>query len=146
MPSRRLAAFAFLLHATAAAAEYSHRVWRTEDGLPQNRVQAIAQTPEGYLWVGTSEGLARFDGVRFITFDRSNTPAITDNSILSLEVAPDGSLWIGTEGGGLLHCVRGVFQNFGQKDGLTNGFIRATHVDRKGTLWVGTDRDRKSVV
>lgn len=140
MSSRCLVAFAFVLHATAAAAEYSHRVWRTEDGLPQNRVQAIAQTPEGYLWVGTSEGLARFDGVRFLIFDRSNTPAITDNSILSLEALPDGSLWIGTEGGGLLHYARGVFQAFGEKEGLTNGFIRATHVDRNGTLWVGTDR------
>lgn len=129
-------AFAFLL----PAAEYSHRVWRTEDGLPQNRVQAIAQTPEGYLWVGTSEGLARFDGVRFVIFDRSNTAAITDNSILSLEAVPDGSLWIGTEGGGLLHYAREVFQAFGERDGLTNGFIRAVHLDRSGTLWVGTDR------
>jgi ligand-binding sensor domain-containing protein/signal transduction histidine kinase len=122
------------------AAEYSHRVWRTEDGLPQNRVQSIAQTPEGYLWVGTSEGLARFDGVRFLIFDRSNTAAITDNSIQSLEAASDGSLWIGTEGGGLLHYTGGVFQAFGEKDGLTNGFIRATHLDHAGTLWVGTDR------
>jgi signal transduction histidine kinase/ligand-binding sensor domain-containing protein len=122
------------------AAEYSHRVWRTEDGLPQNRVQAIAQTPEGYLWVGTSEGLARFDGVRFLIFDRSNTPAIADDSILSLEAVPDGSLWIGTEGGGLLHYVRGVFQTFGEKEGLSNGFVRATLLDKAGTLWVGTDR------
>jgi ligand-binding sensor domain-containing protein/signal transduction histidine kinase len=122
------------------AAEYSHRVWRTEDGLPQNRVQAIAQTKDGYLWAGTSEGLARFDGLRFVVYDQSNTAAITDNSILSLEAAPDGSLWIGTEGGGLLHYAGGAFQGFGQKDGLTNGFIRATHLDRHGTLWVGTDR------
>src|SRR5580698_6397312 len=118
--------------ASLRAAEYSHRIWRTEDGLPQNRVQAISQTPEGYLWVGTSEGLACFDGVRFLIFDRSNTPAITDNSILFLEAVPDGSLWIGTEGGGLLHYTRGVFQTFGQKDGLTNSFIRATHLDRRG--------------
>jgi len=48
--------------------EYSHRIWRIEDGLPQNKIQAIAQTPDGYLWVGTSEGLARFDGVRFHRF------------------------------------------------------------------------------
>jgi ligand-binding sensor domain-containing protein/signal transduction histidine kinase len=129
-------AFGFFLR----AADYSHRIWRTEDGLPQNRVQSIAQTLEGYLWVGTSEGLARFDGVRFVIFDRSNTAAITDNSILSLEAAPDGSLWIGTEGGGLLRYARGVFQAFGEKDGLTNGFIRAVHLDRSGTLWVGTDR------
>lgn len=122
------------------AAEYSHRVWRTEDGLPQNRVQAIAQTKDGYLWVGTSEGLARFDGLRFVVYDQSNTAAITDNSILSLEAAPDGSLWIGGEGGGLLHYAGGAFRSFGQKDGLTNGFVRAIHLDRNGTLWVGTDR------
>jgi len=122
------------------AAEYSHRVWRTEDGLPQNRVQALAQTRDGYLWAGTSEGLARFDGLRFVVYDQSNTAAITDNSILSLEAAPDGSLWIGAEGGGLLHYAGGAFQSFGQKDGLTNGFVRAIHLDRHGTLWVGTDR------
>jgi signal transduction histidine kinase/ligand-binding sensor domain-containing protein len=134
-------AFALLLSVPVLrAAEYSHRVWRTEDGLPNNGVRAIAQTPEGYLWLGTTEGLARFDGVRFLIFDRSNTPALTDNSILSIESVPDGSLWIGTEGGGLLHYAHGAFQGFGQKDGLTNGFIRATHLDRKGTLWVGTDR------
>jgi ligand-binding sensor domain-containing protein/signal transduction histidine kinase len=124
----------------ANAAEYRHRVWRTEDGLPQNRVQALAQTKDGYLWAGTSEGLARFDGLRFVVYDQSNTAAITDNSILSLEAAPDGSLWIGAEGGGLLHYAAGVFRSFGQKDGLTNGFIRAIHLDRNGTLWVGTDR------
>jgi ligand-binding sensor domain-containing protein/signal transduction histidine kinase len=129
-----------LLGAGADAAEYSHRVWRTEDGLPQNRVQAIAQTPDGYLWVGTSEGLARFDGSRFAIFDRSNTPAISDDSILSLEAVQDGTLWIGTEGGGLLHYSKGRFVAFGQKDGITNGFIRALHRDSGGTLWVGTDR------
>ena len=129
-----------LLAAVSPAQEYSHRIYRTEDGLPQNRIQAIAQTPDGYLWVGTSEGLARFDGVRFVTFDRSNTPAFTDNSILSLETARDGSLWIGTEGGGLLHYANGAFRDFGQNDGLTNGFVRAVHPGRDGTVWVGTDR------
>ena len=120
--------------------EYSHRIWRTEDGLPQNRVQALAQTKEGYLWIGTSEGLARFDGVRFFTFDRTNTPAISDNSILCLESEADGSLWVGTEGGGLLHYANGAFEAFGQKEGLTNNFIRAIHLDRHSSLWVGSDR------
>ncbi len=134
-------AFALLLPVPVSrAADYSHRVWRTEDGLPHNGVRAIAQTPEGYLWLGTTEGLARFDGVRFLIFDRSNTPALTDDSIVSLEAVADGSLWVGTEGGGLLHYARGAFQRFGKRDGLTNGFIRATHLDRAGALWVGTDR------
>lgn len=123
-----------------AADEYSRRIWRTEDGLPQNRIQAITQTADGYLWIGTFEGLARFDGVRFVVFDRSKTPAFSDNSILSLEPAADGSLWIGAEGGGLLHYARGEFQVFGAREGLTNSFVRALLEGRDGTLWVGTDR------
>jgi signal transduction histidine kinase/ligand-binding sensor domain-containing protein len=144
--SSRLAPVAGALLFVACAAsvlradEYSHRIWRTEDGLPQNRIQAITQTTDGYLWIGTFEGLARFDGVRFVVFDRSNTPAFSDNSILSLEPGNDGSLWIGTEGGGLLHYAGGEFQVFGGKDGLTNNFVRALHLGRDGTLWVGTDR------
>src|SRR5665213_2512772 len=122
------------------AEEYSHRVFRTEDGLPQNRIQAITQTKDGYLWIGTSEGLARFDGVRFVVFDRSKTAAFRDNSILSLEPSPDGSLWIGTEGGGLLHYAGDAFRAFGADEGLTNGFVRAVRLDGEGDLWAGTDR------
>jgi signal transduction histidine kinase/ligand-binding sensor domain-containing protein len=131
-----------LLSATPGlrADDYSRRIWRTEDGLPQNRIQAITQTADGYLWIGTFEGLARFDGARFVVFDRSNTPAFSDNSILSLEPGADGSLWIGAEGGGLLHYARGEFQVFGSREGLTNAFVRALLLSRDGTLWVGTDR------
>ena len=138
-PFIRVSLLILCLSLLLPGAEYSHRVWRTEDGLPQNRIQAIAQTPDGYLWIGTSEGLARFDGSRFITFDRSNTPAITDNSIFSLEAVRDGSLWIGTEGGGLVHYSRRVFRSYGAAEGLTNGFVRASLLDRFGRLWVGTD-------
>lgn len=120
--------------------EYSHRVWRIQDGLPQNKVQAVSQTPDGYLWIGTSGGLVRFDGVRFVVFDRSNTAAFRDDSILALCPARDGSLWIGTEGGGLLHFRNGAFQAYGENQGLTNGFVRAVKEDRLGALWVGTDR------
>src|SRR3569623_2718781 len=74
------------------AGEYSHRIWRAEDGLPRNRIQAIEQTPDGYLWIATSGGLARFDGVRFVVFDSSTTPALHEESILSILPARDGSL------------------------------------------------------
>ena len=124
----------------ASSTEYSHRIWRIEDGLPQNRIQAITQTPDGYLWIGTSEGLARFDGIRFVVFDRANTPALQDDSILALTTARDGSVWIGTEGGGLLHYQNGSFRIFGANEGLTNGFVRAIHEDSEGVLWVGADR------
>jgi ligand-binding sensor domain-containing protein/signal transduction histidine kinase len=123
----------------AAGSEYSHRVWRIEDGLPQNRIRALCQTPDGYLWIGTAEGLARFDGMRFTIFDQSNAPALHDDGILSLRVAHDGSLWVGTEGGGLVRYKDGVFRGFGLAEGITNGFVRAIHEDRSNALWVGTD-------
>lgn len=53
---------------------YTRRVWQTQDGLPENMSQSFAQTPDGYLWIGTSGGLVRFDGVRFVTFDRETLP------------------------------------------------------------------------
>jgi len=123
----------------AVATEYSHRTWRIEDGLPQSRIRAIAQTPDGYLWIGTSEGLARFDGVRFAIFDRANTPALRDDGILSLLLTSDGALWIGTEGGGAVRCEHGAFRSFSVADGLTNGFVRTFYEDRAKNIWVGTD-------
>src|SRR5215472_12786877 len=86
---------------------YSFRVYGVANGLPEQTVQAIAQTTDRYLWIGTTGGLARFDGTRFVVFDRENTPALRANSIFCLLAAKDGSLWIGTEGSGLLHYQNG---------------------------------------
>jgi len=79
--------------------EFGRQVWLSENGLPQNTVQAIAQTPDGYVWIGTQEGLARFDGVKFDIFDKQNTPALKSNDIRSLLAAHDGALWIATSFG-----------------------------------------------
>lgn len=118
---------------------YTRRVWQTQDGLPENMSQSFAQTPDGYLWIGTSGGLVRFDGVRFVTFDRGNTPQMTENSIFCLTTSRDGTLWAGMEGGGLLRYRGGAFRQYSDADGLTNGFVRAIYEDREDTLWVGTD-------
>jgi signal transduction histidine kinase/ligand-binding sensor domain-containing protein len=118
---------------------YTRRVWQTQDGLPENTVQAFAQTPDHYLWIGTSGGLVRFDGARFVAFDRGNTPAIHENSIFCLTVRHDGSLWAGTDGGGLVRYANGVFRWYGAPDGLTNGFVRAAYEDSQGRFWAGTD-------
>ena len=131
---------ALLAQPATIASGYSQRVWRIEEGLPQNRIEALSQTPDGYLWIGTPGGLARFDGVRFAIFDRTNTPALSDDSILALLLTKDGALWIGTEGGGLVRYFQGSFRNFSTGDGLTNGFVRTLHQDRSGNLWVGTYR------
>jgi ligand-binding sensor domain-containing protein/CheY-like chemotaxis protein/two-component sensor histidine kinase len=90
---------AWALEPSKSLLQFPHRVWQTPDGLPQNAIQALAQTPDGYLWGGTWEGLVRFDGARFTTFDRINTPALQARSIRALTTGPDGTLWIGTDVG-----------------------------------------------
>ena len=124
---------------SGAAENYTARVWQTQDGLPQQTVQAVAQTQDGFLWIGTTGGLLRFDGSRFVTYERGNTPAFKENSVFSLMTAKDGTLWIGTEGGGLMRMRDGRFRTFGAADGLLDGFVRATLEDARGAIWIGTD-------
>jgi len=94
----------------AAPADYLIVPWGTDDGLPGSSVAAIAQTPDGYLWVGTYDGLARFDGVRFETYDPRNRPALSDARIQGLYVDARGTLWINTYRGGLTSYRDGVFK------------------------------------
>lgn len=84
-----------------ALSQYRRTSWGIEDGLPSGTVNALAQTPDGFLWVGTLSGLARFDGVRFTVFDRASRPEFRSNEIRDLCVAGDGTLWIGTADGAL---------------------------------------------
>jgi ligand-binding sensor domain-containing protein/signal transduction histidine kinase len=119
--------------------QYSRRVWQSADGLPEDFVQCLARTSDGFLWIGTSGGLVRFDGLRFTVFNRENQPAFEDDSFYSLSTSQDGSLWGGTEGGGLVRYKDGSFKVFGAAAGLTNGFVRVVFEDRQRNIWVGTD-------
>jgi ligand-binding sensor domain-containing protein/signal transduction histidine kinase len=118
---------------------YVERTWQVQDGLPEQTVQAFAQTRDRYLWIGTTGGLLRFDGARLVLFDRDNTPAFTENNVFNLMVARDDTLWIATEGGGLIRYKEGVFRSFSAKDGLINDFVRVVYQDRAGLIWIGTD-------
>lgn len=129
----------FALGASDSHPEYTRHIWHVQDGLPEETVQALQQTPDGYLWVGTTGGLSRFDGTRFVTYSRNTTPAIPENSVFSLLAARDGSLWLGTEGGGLVHLEHGKFQVYTADDGLTDRFVRSVIEDHAGGIWVGTD-------
>jgi signal transduction histidine kinase/ligand-binding sensor domain-containing protein/DNA-binding response OmpR family regulator/HPt (histidine-containing phosphotransfer) domain-containing protein len=113
--------------------------WEAGQGLPQNTVQAITQTPDGYLWIGTQEGLVRFDGTRFTLFDRRTTPELAASSVLALLADQDGTLWIGTNGGGLLRMKGTRFELLGPRDGLQGLKVQALARDGRGVLWVGTD-------
>src|ERR1035438_692049 len=93
--------------ATNVITTYGVRTWQTDDGLPQNSVYSIAQTGDGYIWVGTGDGLARFDGVRFTVLDEKAPPELQHGSITALCADRDGSLWIGCDGYGVAHWKEG---------------------------------------
>jgi ligand-binding sensor domain-containing protein len=117
--------------------EYIHHKWQQAQGLPQDTVQAVAQTRDGYLWLGTQEGLVRFDGHTFKVFDKSNTPAFKHNDVVALAATSDGGLWIGTFSG-LVHMKAGEFtaHPIGGESPREN--ITALAADPAGVLWIGT--------
>lgn len=117
---------------------YRHDVWGSAQGLPQNTVGALVRTPDGYLWLATQDGLARFDGVRFTVFDKSTTPEMTNTDITSLAVDRSGRLWIGTAGGGLLEYHAGKFSQHTTRDGLSSNTVTCLFGAPDGTLWIGT--------
>lgn len=121
-----------------AVTQFGHDLWQLEQGLPQNTVFALTQTKDGYVWLGTAEGLVRFDGVSFTVFSRRNTPELRNNVISSLLETRDGALWVGTDGGGLVRLKDGLFRSYGKKEGLSSLRIASLLQDRTGQIWVGT--------
>jgi signal transduction histidine kinase/ligand-binding sensor domain-containing protein/ActR/RegA family two-component response regulator len=140
-----LAAVLLLCTASLAAAlvpghalsQYVLRTWTSDDGLPQNTVTDIVQTPDGYLWIATQDGLARFDGATFTVFDARNTPALHGSFINRLAVTRDGTLWIGIYGGGVARYKDGVFSNVGGPD-IGALMVVTLHAARDGAIWVGS--------
>jgi len=122
------------LNPSKALTQYSITLWTQEQGLPQNTISAIAQTADGYLWLGTDEGLARFDGYEFVVFSR-DTCKLPSNSILALAAGPDGTLWIGTPSGLTAYRDR-TFRTYTQKDGLPGNSVSSLFVDHAGILWI----------
>ncbi len=113
--------------------EYTHTVWTHKDGLPSAFIYSIAQTRDGYLWLATTDGLVRFDGVRFVHWRPTTGHTELLGAVRSLCAARDGSLWIGTAAG-LVGHIRGddlATSSIGSQ-------IEAMLEDRDGTLWVST--------
>jgi ligand-binding sensor domain-containing protein/two-component sensor histidine kinase len=122
--------------AERASTEYRIDVWQTSDGLPGNAVTSIKQTADGYLWIGTLNGLARFDGVRFKIFGEGS--GLPNGRVLCLLAARDDTLWIGTDGGGLASYRDGTFRVLTTKDGLSSDTVLALAEDAAGRIRVGT--------
>jgi ligand-binding sensor domain-containing protein/signal transduction histidine kinase/CheY-like chemotaxis protein len=133
------AVFFYALDPGKAITQYIRDTWTVKDGLPQNTIFSISQTHDGYIWIGTTNGLARFDGVTFRTFNKQNTPELKNNKIFALCKSRDQNLWIGTGGGGLVCLKDGAFKNYSTNDGLAHDGIRAIFEDKEGCLWIGTD-------
>ena len=127
------------LDPSKAVTQYIQTNWTVDTGLPQTSVSSIAQTQDGYLWLGTQLGLARFDGGHFAVFDRRNTKNLASNYIQRVLAARDGSLWIATDSG-LTRLRNGVFRTFTTNDGLSGYSVMALAESRDGSLWVGTNK------
>ena len=114
-------------------------IWTVENGLPQNTIQALLQTHDGFIWIGTPSGLVRFDGLNFKTYNRWNIQAIKNDNITSLYEDQNHVLWVGTEGGGLCALQNSTWSNYSTDNGLSSNEVRAITSDFQGNLWVGTD-------
>lgn len=111
--------------------------WTQDEGLPQNSINDIVQTDDGYLWLATFGGLARFNGVSFKTFNKFNSPGLVSDRILSLFNDNEGRLWISTEDG--LSCYyNGIFKTFTERDGYKLISSLEVKQDKHGTIWILT--------
>ena len=118
----------------AAAREYVLTTWRREQGLPANSVTALLQAPDRWLWVGTANGLVRFDGLQF---SAPGTSALKGLRVSCLHADHRGQLWAGTDGGGLFRQEDGVFMPVPAGTGLPEKTVLALASDAGGTLWAG---------
>lgn len=116
--------------------QYKLDIWQKERGYEQNQIYSIIQSRDGYLWLGTVDGLVRFDGIRFRVFNKDNTEQLKGNAVRTLCESRDGSLWIGTSDGGLSRLKNGTFTGYNSK--TVHDFISAIVEDRNGDMWFGT--------
>ena len=122
---------AFALNPSLDVSQYAHTAWKVRDGFTQGAILAIAQTPDGYLWLGTEFGLYRFDGVRAIPWRSPSGADLVSEHIYCLLVARDGTLWIGTQDGAA-SWKDGKLRRYPELGGQS---ISSFLEDREGTIW-----------
>ena len=121
-------------------AQFAHTAWGPKDGAP-SEVHALAQTTDGYLWLGTATGLFRFDGVRFERYQQSSKQSFLQRNVYSLFASPDGGLWVSYWYGGVSFIRDGKVTNYGTEDGLPSHAVLAFARDRKGVIWIAAGND-----
>src|SRR5262245_34769863 len=124
---------ALALDSALDVSQYAHTAWKVRDGFTQGAIFSMAQTPDGYLWLGTEFGLLRFDGVRAVPWPPPTGEQLPSNYIRGLLVARDGTLWIATLKG-LASWKDGKLTNYPEVAGQILGPLLQ---DREGTVWFG---------
>jgi ligand-binding sensor domain-containing protein/two-component sensor histidine kinase len=125
------------LDSRGSGPDYGIDFWREAEGLSQSRIRVIVQTKDGYLWLGTDNGLVRFNGASFTAFT-VETGSLRDNEVWAIQEDDEGGLWIGTYGGGLTLFKEGRFRTFTTADGLPDDVVTRLDKDREGNIWLIT--------
>jgi ligand-binding sensor domain-containing protein/signal transduction histidine kinase len=118
--------------------DFALRTWTQADGLPDGSVAVIQQTTDGYLWVGTTAGLVRFDGVKFAEVGLPEGSLKRPVAVTALCEDTAGYVWIGTEDRGIFSWKDGQIQHYGTADGLLDENVTSLTLDAAGRLWIGT--------
>src|SRR5215469_6829179 len=124
---------AFALNPALDVSQYGHSLWRFRDGVAKEPIRSMAQTPDGYLWLGTDFGLYRFDGVRAVPWQPPPDQHLPSVLVERLMAARDGTLWIGTYQG-LASWKDGKLTHYAEVSGLN---IFALLEDHEGSIWIG---------
>src|SRR3954453_20273517 len=133
------AASADALEPTTPLASYGRQSWVMENGLPQNTVQVLLETRDGFVWMGTEVGLVRFDGISFQIFDQTTSPALPGNDVHALLETRDGALWIGTSEG-LARWRDGKVDSYTTANRLADNDIRSLAQGEEGVLFAWTSQ------
>jgi signal transduction histidine kinase/ligand-binding sensor domain-containing protein len=133
-----LSAPAAAIDPTRTLGQSMQRIWQMQQGLPRAAILSILQSDSGYLWLGTQEGLVRFDGVQFTTLRDVDGVALEKLWVQDLHEDASHNLWVATDGAGLIRLRGATAKHYTQADGLPSDDIRQTVSDPKGNLWIAT--------
>lgn len=115
------------------------RTWHAADGLQSDSVTAILQTRDGFLWIGTSAGLVRFDGVKFTALKSADSATNTLTGVTALTEDSHGHLWIGTQRNGLFELSQGKVLHYATTQGLPSDNVTSLAADNRGQVWIGSN-------
>lgn len=129
---------AFALNPDHKLTQYVHRIWQTQPGLPQSSIYAVAQTRDGYLWLGTESGIVRFDGVRFTPAPELDRASLGGIRAREFTQDSEGRIWIVSSDFGLVRVGEDGVKTFTARDGLPPGEINCAYADQADAVWVCT--------